>query len=161
TRDQERDVDEDDIRLRVRIQQVRQELVDEDVLLPCESLGGVEEVHVVDVDAAVLKTLRHLVAGHDDVVAERRGSIEDAAQGGHAPALGGDADGVDAIEPARLDAADDAATHEERGLRVDVPHLVCDLPDRSEEHTSELQSRENLVCRLLLDKNKLAHATQH
>src|SRR5690606_41041521 len=25
---------------------------------------------------------------------------------------------------------------------------------RSEEHTSELQSRENLVCRLLLDKNK-------
>src|SRR5690606_39788332 len=26
---------------------------------------------------------------------------------------------------------------------------------RSEEHTSELQSRENLVCRLLLDKNKL------
>src|SRR5690606_41986495 len=26
--------------------------------------------------------------------------------------------------------------------------------DRSEEHTSELQSRENLVCRLLLDKKK-------
>src|SRR5690606_39868706 len=26
--------------------------------------------------------------------------------------------------------------------------------DRSEEHTSELQSRENLVCRLLLEKNK-------
>src|SRR5690606_42144180 len=25
---------------------------------------------------------------------------------------------------------------------------------RSEEHTSELQSRENLVCRLLLDKKK-------
>src|SRR5207302_5023750 len=32
------------------------------------------------------------------------------------------------------------------------------LPDtvleRSEEHTSELQSRENLVCRLLLEKKK-------
>src|SRR5690606_41644895 len=27
-------------------------------------------------------------------------------------------------------------------------------PDRSEEHTSELQSRENLVCRLLLEKKK-------
>src|SRR5690606_41986139 len=27
----------------------------------------------------------------------------------------------------------------------------CPLP-RSEEHTSELQSRENLVCRLLLEK---------
>src|SRR5690606_39631386 len=25
---------------------------------------------------------------------------------------------------------------------------------KSEEHTSELQSRENLVCRLLLEKNK-------
>src|SRR5690606_40931203 len=30
--------------------------------------------------------------------------------------------------------------------------LIC-VP-RSEEHTSELQSRENLVCRLLLEKKK-------
>src|SRR5690606_41417347 len=28
------------------------------------------------------------------------------------------------------------------------------LTGRSEEHTSELQSRENLVCRLLLEKKK-------
>src|SRR5690606_40137600 len=28
---------------------------------------------------------------------------------------------------------------------------------RSEEHTSELQSRENLVCRLLLEKKKIVH----
>src|SRR5690606_39699649 len=28
---------------------------------------------------------------------------------------------------------------------------------RSEEHTSELQSRENLVCRLLLEKKKKAY----
>src|SRR6266700_5586405 len=28
---------------------------------------------------------------------------------------------------------------------------------RSEEHTSELQSRENLVCRLLLEKKKKQH----
>src|SRR5690606_40539408 len=28
------------------------------------------------------------------------------------------------------------------------------LVERSEEHTSELQSRENLVCRLLLEKKK-------
>src|SRR5690606_41732802 len=27
---------------------------------------------------------------------------------------------------------------------------------RSEEHTSELQSRENLVCRLLLEKKKIS-----
>src|SRR5207302_2854424 len=31
--------------------------------------------------------------------------------------------------------------------------LLGELP-RSEEHTSELQSRENLVCRLLLEKKK-------
>src|SRR3989442_11954909 len=28
------------------------------------------------------------------------------------------------------------------------------VPDRSEEHTSELQSRPHLVCRLLLEKKK-------
>src|SRR5690606_9626554 len=32
-----------------------------------------------------------------------------------------------------------------------VPQLIA---GRSEEHTSELQSRENLVCRLLLEKKK-------
>src|SRR5690606_40985998 len=31
---------------------------------------------------------------------------------------------------------------------------LADRPGRSEEHTSELQSRENLVCRLLLEKKK-------
>src|SRR5690606_42015005 len=31
---------------------------------------------------------------------------------------------------------------------------------RSEEHTSELQSRENLVCRLLLEKKKLSRLTR-
>src|SRR5690606_41416551 len=32
---------------------------------------------------------------------------------------------------------------------------------RSEEHTSELQSRENLVCRLLLGKKKLHSGLAH
>src|SRR5436309_8406988 len=31
---------------------------------------------------------------------------------------------------------------------------ACRPSTRSEEHTSELQSRENLVCRLLLEKKK-------
>src|SRR5690606_41989452 len=31
---------------------------------------------------------------------------------------------------------------------------VAPARNRSEEHTSELQSRENLVCRLLLEKKK-------
>src|SRR2546427_5390100 len=30
-------------------------------------------------------------------------------------------------------------------------------PRRSEEHTSELQSQSNLVCRLLLEKKKKSH----
>src|SRR5690606_41899924 len=34
------------------------------------------------------------------------------------------------------------------------------LSARSEEHTSELQSRENLVCRLLLEKKKMHNHDQ-
>src|SRR5947209_13707311 len=46
-----------------------------------------------------------------------------------------------------------------RHLRVvfvnDLRHGVLDGPqERSEEHTSELQSRQYLVCRLLLEKKK-------
>src|SRR3982751_6975208 len=39
-----------------------------------------------------------------------------------------------------------------RALRDGAPER--ELPDRSEEHTSELQSRSDLVCRLLLEKKK-------
>src|SRR5256885_10108705 len=35
------------------------------------------------------------------------------------------------------------------------------LLQRSEEHTSELQSPCNLVCRLLLEKKKNIHRTKH
>src|SRR5438270_7959835 len=35
-----------------------------------------------------------------------------------------------------------------------LPWLQLDLSLRSEEHTSELQSQSNLVCRLLLEKKK-------
>src|SRR5690242_20816607 len=38
-----------------------------------------------------------------------------------------------------------------RALKAHVDHLTL---DRSEEHTSELQSHVNLVCRLLLEKKK-------
>src|SRR5690606_41474241 len=37
---------------------------------------------------------------------------------------------------------------------TDEPVALVTLLGRSEEHTSELQSRENLVCRLLLEKKK-------
>src|SRR5260370_28440686 len=41
-----------------------------------------------------------------------------------------------------------------RGLPVAAIDKVVPVRDRSEEHTSELQSHLNLVCRLLLEKKK-------
>src|SRR5438445_8877035 len=38
-----------------------------------------------------------------------------------------------------------------------APGLLC---NRSEEHTSELQSRQYIVCRLLLEKKKVADAPE-
>src|SRR2546429_4314299 len=53
---------------------------------------------------------------------------------------------VEPRRPRRIDAREDAS------------HLSPALPpghfERSEEHTSELQSRLHLVCRLLLEKKK-------
>src|SRR5690606_35377079 len=42
------------------------------------------------------------------------------------------------------------ANFEEQNMTIGVGQMM--YTPRSEEHTSELQSRENLVCRLLLDK---------
>src|SRR5690606_39643968 len=85
--------------------------------------------------------------------------VEHAAAGDEA------ADGL-AVQPvvdeeARLgpvqhvDKEADAVLFDLDGPVVGAPH---DAPGfgqvRSEEHTSELQSRENLVCRLLLEKKK-------
>src|SRR2546430_5702797 len=39
------------------------------------------------------------------------------------------------------------------------PRPVRELQARSEEHTSELQSQSNLVCRLLLEKKKKTNQT--
>src|SRR2546430_7363293 len=48
--------------------------------------------------------------------------------------------------------------HSAVGRQPDTGHLTSpspgSLPTRSEEHTSELQSQSNLVCRLLLEKKK-------
>src|SRR5215813_15359631 len=55
-----------------------------------------------------------------------------------------------------------------RRLHEDPHAAVPELPPqgaahhrRSEEHTSELQSRPHLVCRLLLEKKKKKHNTPH
>src|SRR5438034_8073224 len=40
-------------------------------------------------------------------------------------------------------------------------HACVTPPPRSEEHTSELQSHSDLVCRLLLEKKKNKNNTNH
>src|SRR3712207_8909010 len=49
-----------------------------------------------------------------------------------------------------------ARPHPSLAGRLDVEHVLGDRA-RSEEHTSELQSRQYLVCRLLLEKKKKEH----
>src|SRR5438874_8254977 len=44
------------------------------------------------------------------------------------------------------------------GFLVTSAHVVAAGNSRSEEHTSELQSRRDLVCRLLLEKKKKKRA---
>src|SRR2546430_17616389 len=46
------------------------------------------------------------------------------------------------------------------GLPLDAARLF-QLRHRSEEHTSELQSQSNLVCRLLLEKKKPKPTPRH
>src|SRR5947208_5935937 len=48
-----------------------------------------------------------------------------------------------------LDAREDAAA---LGVHLQIDLLRFELETRSEEHTSELQSPDHLVCRLLLEK---------
>src|SRR2546430_9843721 len=52
--------------------------------------------------------------------------------------------------------------------RIRIVPMTSDTPDsssrritRSEEHTSELQSQSNLVCRLLLEKKNKSYYTPH
>src|SRR5207244_10623567 len=44
------------------------------------------------------------------------------------------------------------------GIREEIREIEAGrTPRRSEEHTSELQSPDHLVCRLLLEKKKMDH----
>src|SRR5690606_30897148 len=47
-----------------------------------------------------------------------------------------------------------------RSVAVSTSHPHWPSSARSEEHTSELQSRENLVCRLLLEKKNQEQTSQ-
>src|SRR5690606_40600919 len=107
---------------------------------------------------AALSSLLYRPAPHRDLHSfpTRRSSdlsqVDDSAPGAHFVYLAGALRqfdlaylhlvAPDAVEPESLDRA-----------------LAVQMRRRSEEHTSELQSRENLVCRLLLEK-KTAGAGQ-
>src|SRR5206468_8234226 len=81
---------------------------------------------------------------------------------GKAPATGVEATGTGNSPPARKRAASPdrairfgSASRRNRPLvSRAVTSRSTEAPFRSEEHTSELQSRSDLVCRLLLEKKK-------
>src|SRR3712207_8221708 len=64
----------------------------------------------------------------------------------HGAAAVEDGDLIPRLQPQLLAAPEGAPDRAPVGVR--------DVGDRSEEHTSELQSRQYLVCRLLLEKKK-------
>src|SRR2546430_6865920 len=60
-------------------------------------------------------------------------------------------------QPAALPFSVSPAARTTRASRARATRFSCTCtsgPARSEEHTSELQSQSNLVCRLLLEKKK-------
>src|SRR5690606_40970434 len=59
-------------------------------------------------------------------------------------------DDGDAVLAAHVRLLERHVAHRLRRVHLHHGEVVVEL--RSEEHTSELQSRENLVCRLLLEK---------
>src|SRR5690625_6995896 len=65
-----------------------------------------------------------------------------------------DAGGDPVVPSLRPEVAQQLLTDIETGLITYVLDTSVLLADRSEEHTSELQSRGHLVCRLLLEKKK-------
>src|SRR2546430_5957800 len=66
-----------------------------------------------------------------------------AARGGPV-VVGADDAGVESLDRCRLPLVEGLA----------LRHALDHVHERSEEHTSELQSQSNLVCRLLLEKKK-------
>src|SRR3989475_9543234 len=61
-----------------------------------------------------------------------------------------------------IDLTDNLGKYLSKGLTKHAVALSClfGIPEtRSEEHTSELQSQSNLVCRLLLEKKKTQATT--
>src|SRR5690606_41742485 len=85
------------------------------------------------------------------ILAESVGAGRFGSAGVGGDDLGGLVEGVEAVGVGGHEPDDALHTGEfHAGGDVDEDH-------RSEEHTSELQSREKVVCRLLLEKKKKHH----
>src|SRR5258708_11513398 len=68
------------------------------------------------------------------------------------------------LPPHARDCGRDPVLEQERQARDRVLRRIAALPTggaRSEEHTSELQSPDHLVCRLLLEKKKRIYDRNH
>src|SRR5688572_31748424 len=110
--------------------------------------GGIGPVLVcvvtTDLDGVADGVRRGWAEGGD---AEAGVTVRGAAEVGSAGATGPGTEGISAAYGALFP------------LRV---RPTADTTARSEEHTSELQSQSNLVCRLLLEKKKkIKNANQH
>src|SRR5205807_9979076 len=105
---------------------------------------------------------RSVAAGGADIA---EGFLQDAACGSHVSDISNGDDVIrfeDAAHECPLDSFKRQA--EIRHLRNQIVALDAaeiDECDRSEEHTSELQSPCNLVCRLLLEKKKIQSRCEH
>src|SRR2546422_2081552 len=64
-------------------------------------------------------------------------------------------DGAAAVEPGRALVVLHVVQHAPQILQAHGRAVAVSHDERSEEHTSELQSRLHLVCRLLLEKKKI------
>src|SRR5690606_40273700 len=107
------------------------------IVLEVQQHLGEERVRTIAMDAT-----EGLVRGMEvvDTGAPIKMPVGEEIKGRVFNVVGGPIDGIRA-----LDTTNGRPIH-------NVPPKFEDLSTRSEEHTSELQSRENLVCRLLLDK---------
>src|SRR5690625_5959866 len=66
----------------------------------------------------------------------------------------------DPVEIVEVTISDEVAEQRNRELLDELSFTLADGLTRSEEHTSELQSRGHLVCRLLLEKKKKTKHSQ-
>src|SRR5688500_19460548 len=92
------------------------------------------------------------IGGEEDAdPARERDELHDAAVGSEARLQGKDCEDE---ESGVADQADERDIHPEKPAPAAQLHRFTAAGLRSEEHTSELQSPCNIVCRLLLEKKK-------